>query len=106
MEENYKLTREEIKDLYKRKKQFNEKTIHYNYYRALMNETRRNILKFINYKTRTMIEIKKEFKLEENQLKYHLTMLEQCFFIINSKHGWKSTPGGLAFLKNVLIENK
>ncbi|MFX1274886.1 MAG: winged helix-turn-helix domain-containing protein [Promethearchaeota archaeon] len=100
------LTREEIKGLYKKKELLNEKTIHYNCFRAMANDTRRNLLKYINHKTRTFSDIKKEFKLDENQLKYHLSMLEQCFFIINSKDGWKSTPGALAFLKNVLMKNK
>ena len=47
-----------------------------------------------------MEEIKKEFKLDEDQLRYHLSMLKQSLYVIESHEGWKSTPRGIGFLEN------
>lgn len=95
-----KLTKEEMKDLHEKTKNLDKKVAHYNSYRTMMNETRRELLKFIGCEIRTMSEIVQKFKIDEDQLKYHLSMLEQCFYIINSKVGWKSTLGGIKFLEN------
>lgn len=95
-----KLTKEEMKDLYEKTKNLDKKVAHYNSYRTLMNETRRELLKFIGREIRTMDDIIQKFEMNEDQLKYHLSMLEQCFYIINSKEGWKSTLGGIKFIEN------
>jgi len=95
-----KLTKEEIKDLVEKTKDLDHKQAHYSLYRTLMNGTRRELLKFIGYEIRTMSDIVEKFNISEEQLKYHLSMLEQCFCIINSKEGWKSTLAGIKFLEN------
>ena len=95
-----KLTKEEMRELYEKTKDLDKKVGHYNSYRTMMNETRRELLKFIGCEIRNTEELIEQFKLEEDQLNYHLSMLEQCFYIINSREGWKSTPGGIKFLEN------
>ena len=89
-----------MKDLLEKTKDLDKKQSHYLAYRTMMNEIRRELLKFIGCKIRTMNDIKNEFGIDEDQLLYHLSMLEQCYYIINSIDGWKSTPGGIAFLEN------
>ena len=69
-----------------------------------MNETRRELLQFIGYDVRSLDDIKNEFKQKEDQLNYHLSMLKQCLYVIESKEGWKSTPRGLGFLENARLE--
>ena len=100
MAKECRLTKEEMKDLLEKTKDLDHKASHYNYYRTMMNETRRELLKFIGFEIRTMNDILEEFQMFEDQLKYHLSMLEQCFYIINSKEGWKSTPLGIKFMEN------
>ena len=95
-----KLTKEEMKDLLEKTKNLDKKLSHYHAYRTMMNATRREILKYIGCEVRSIDDIRKKFKLDEGQLSYHLSMLEQCYYIIDSKEGWKSTPGGIAFLDN------
>ena len=94
------LTKEEMNDLVEKTKNRDKKRGHYLSYRTMINETRRALLKYIGCEFRSMNDIKNEFVIDENQLKYHLSMLEQCYYIINSSGGWKSTPGGIAFLEN------
>ncbi|MFX1276434.1 MAG: hypothetical protein ACFFAT_15515 [Promethearchaeota archaeon] len=67
----------------------------------MMNEIRRELLQFIGCEIRSIDEIKNQFNIDSDQLQYHLSMLEQCFYIINSIEGWKSTPLALGFLENV-----
>ena len=100
-----KLTKEEMRDFLAKIKDANVKLEHSRAYRTLMNEVRRNLLKFIGYEVRSMDELKKEFKLEVDQLLYHLSMLKQCLYIIESREGWKSTPKGLGFLENAKMDN-
>ena len=50
-----------------------------------------------------MAEIEKEFAMKEDVLKYHLSMLEQLFYIMNTDIGWKATPRGIGFLYNAII---
>ena len=98
-----KLTKEEIKDFLTKLEDADVKLEHSRAYRTLMNETRRNLLRFIGYEVRSMDDLKKEFKLEDDQLLYHLSMLKQCLYVIDSREGWKSTPKGLGFLENAIM---
>ena len=100
-----KLTKEELKDFLKMTENLDHKLDHSRAYRTMMNEDRREILKFIGNEIRSNDEIEKEFKLKKDQLNYHLSMLKQCLFIIESKEGWKSTPRGLGFLENTILED-
>ncbi|MFX1390835.1 MAG: hypothetical protein ACFE9Z_12295 [Promethearchaeota archaeon] len=94
------LTKEELKKILAKTEDSDPKLDHYRAYRTLMNETRRELLKFIGYEIRSIDEIKKEFNLEDDQLNFHLSMLSQSLFIIESHKGWKSTPRGIGFLNN------
>lgn len=98
-----KLTKEEMKDFLAKTEASDKKLDHSRAYRTLMNEIRRELLKFIGYEIRSISEIKKKFNLEEEQLKYHLSMLEQSLYVIESSEGWKSTPRGLGFLNNAIM---
>ena len=95
-----KLTKEELQSLAKNTKDLNPKQSHYRAFRTMMNEIRRELLKYIGSEIRSTNEIKEHFNLDLDQLNYHLSMLEQCYYIINSQDGWKSTPLGLGFLDN------
>ncbi|MFX1256595.1 MAG: hypothetical protein ACFFAN_01950 [Promethearchaeota archaeon] len=95
-----KLTKEELKEYFKIAANVNRKLDHSRAYRTMMNELRRKLLKFIGYEVRSMDEIKNKFTLKEEELIYHLSMLKQCLYILESKEGWKSTPRGLGFLEN------
>ena len=95
-----KLNKEEIKAFLAKVDHIDKKLDHSRAYRTLMNETRRELLRFIGCEVRNINEIKKEFKLDNDQLKYHLSMLKQCLYIIESHEGWKSTPRGIGFLEN------
>lgn len=94
---------EEMKKYLELTKHTNPKKDHYLAYRTMMNQTRRDLLKFIGNNARTFEEIKIKFQEEEEQIKYHLSMLEQLFYIINTKSGWKATPRGLGFLHNAIM---
>ena len=100
-----KLTKEEIKDFLAKVEEVDKKLDHSRAYRTLMNEARRELLKFIGCEIRKMDEIKKEFKLDDDQLRYHLSMLKQSLYIIESHEGWKSTPRGIGFLENAIMED-
>jgi predicted transcriptional regulator len=95
-----KLTKEEMRDFLAKLESADVKLEHSRAYRTLMNEVRRNLLRYIGCEVRSIDELKKEFKLEVDQLLYHLSMLKQCLYIIESREGWKSTPKGLGFLEN------
>lgn len=95
-----KLTKEEMKEFLAKVEDIDKKLDHSRAYRTLMNEARRELLKFIGCEVRNMEEIKKEFKLDEDQLRYHLSMLKQSLYVIESHEGWKSTPRGIGFLEN------
>lgn len=95
-----KLTKEELQSLANNTKDLDPKQSHYRAYRTMMNEIRRELLQYIGCEIRNMDDIKEQFINNLYQLNYHLSMLEQCYFIINSPEGWKSTPLGLAFLDN------
>ena len=96
------LTKEELKE-------FNEKLqkidhTHARDFRTMMNPIRRNILKIISYDVKTTEELRLALDVDDNQITYHLSMLEQTIYIINTKEGWKLTPRGIGFLNNTSIE--
>ena len=100
-----KLTEEELKIFFETSSNIDHKLDHSRAYRTMMNETRREFLQFIGYDVRSLDDIKNEFKQQDDQLNYHLSMLKQCLYIIESKEGWKSTPRGLGFLENARLED-
>jgi predicted transcriptional regulator len=100
-----KLTKEEMKDFLAKVEDNDKKLDHSRAYRTLMNEARRELLKFIGCEIRSMDEIKKEFKLDEDQIRYHLSMLMQSLYVIESHERWKSTPRGIGFLENAIMED-
>ena len=98
-----KLTEAELKEFLKVIANLDHKLDHSRAYRTMMNEYRRELLEFIGYEVRNIDEIKNEFELEEDQLNYHLSMLKQSLYVIESSEGWKSTPRGLGFLENAIL---
>ncbi len=101
--ENCQLTEEEMKEYLQLTKNINHKEDHKRAYRTMMNKTRRELLKFIGNKIRTIEQIKNNFKEEIDTLNYHLSMLEQLFYIIDTESGWKATPRGIGFLYNAIM---
>jgi len=91
---NCRLTEEEMKEYLQVTKDIDHKEDHRRAYRTMMNQTRRKLLRFIGTNIRTFEQIKDEFQIEEDHIIYHLSMLEQLFYIINTKNGWKATPRG------------
>ena len=81
----------------------NPKLDHSLAYRIMMNETRRDLLKFIGKEIRDIKDIQEEFQLDANQLEYHLSMLKQGLYVIQSDNKWKATPRGLGFLANAIM---
>lgn len=98
-----KLTKEEMKEFLVKVEDIDKKLDHGRAYRTLMNATRRELLKFIGCEIRSMDEIKREFQLDEDQIRYHLSMLKQSLYVIESHEGWKSTPRGIGFLENAVM---
>ena len=84
-------------------KDVDHKTDHSRAYRTMMNQTRRELLKYIGTDIRTDHQIEKEFQTDFEQLRYHLSMLEQLLYIMNTKKGWKSTPRGIGFSNNAIM---
>ncbi len=102
--ENCKLTEEEMKKYLELFEGTNHKLDHARAYRTMMNQIRREILNFVGSNVKSFDEIKDKFQLDENQLQYHLSMLEQLLYLMNTASGWKATPRGLAFLYNTILE--
>ncbi|MFX0038937.1 MAG: hypothetical protein ACFFCY_14600 [Promethearchaeota archaeon] len=98
-----RLTEEEMKEYLQLTKNVNHKEDHKRAYRTMMNQTRRKLLKFIGTNIRTIEQIKSNFKEEDDSLNYHLSMLEQLYYIMNTKNGWKATPRGIGFLNNAIM---
>jgi len=73
-------------------------------FRTMVNPIRRDILKTIEYNIKTTEELMDSLNLEGDQINYHLSFLEQTFYIVNTKDGWKLTPRGVGFLNNTSIE--
>ena len=99
-----KLTEEEMTEYLQITKDIDHKEDHKRAYRTMMNQTRRELLKFIGINVKTFEEIKDNFKEVADTLNYHLSMLEQLFYIVNTKFGWKATPRGIGFLYNAILE--
>ena len=95
------LTEQELKDYNERIKKMDH--THARDFRTMMNPIRREILKIINCGVKTTDELKNNLNLEEDQITYHLSMIEQTFYIMNTKEGWKLTPRGIGFLNNTSI---
>lgn len=98
------LKEEEMNEYLKRTEHVNPKEEHDRLYSVMTNETRRALLKFIDIYARSFDEIKDKFQLEDEQLNYHLSMLEQLFFLMNTESGWKATPHGLGFLYHTILK--
>lgn len=98
------LTEEEMNEYLKMTEHIDPKEEHDHLYRTMMNETRRELIKFIDTNARSFDEIKDKFQLEDEQLNYHLSMLEQLFFLMNTESGWKATPHGLGFLYHTILK--
>ena len=103
--ESCQLTEEEMKEYLRITKNIDHKEDHSRAYRTMMNQTRRELLKFIGTNIRTFEEIENNFEEESNTLNYHLSMLEQLFYVMNTKTGWKATPRGIGFLRNAVMED-
>jgi len=81
----------------------NHKLDHSLAYRTMISEIRRDLLKYIGNEIRDIKEIQEEFQIGEDQLKYHLSMLNQGLYVIESNNKWKATPRGLGFLANAVL---
>jgi len=101
--EKCQLTEEEMKEFLHLTKNIDHKEDHSRAYRTMMNQTRRQLLKFIGTNIRTSEEIISNFLEVKDQIKYHLSMLEQLFYIIDTESGWKATPRGIGFLYNAIM---
>ncbi|MBY9003675.1 MAG: hypothetical protein KGD73_06860 [Candidatus Lokiarchaeota archaeon] len=100
-----KLTEEEMQNYLQITKDIDHKEDHSRAYRTMMNPTRRELLKFIGTNVRTFDQIQNKFQLDEELIKYHLSMLVQLHYIINSENNWKATPRGIGFLYNAVMGN-
>ena len=98
-----KLTEEELKIFNERVKNISHKEDHARAYRTLMNPIRREILQFIKCEIKPIEEIEKQLDMDKGQLGYHLSMLDQLNYIMNTNVGWKGTPRGIGFLENAQI---
>lgn len=103
--EKCRLNEEEMKKFNRLTKDINHKEDHRRAYRTMMNQTRRKLLKFIGENVRTLDQIKERFIEEGDQIVYHLSMLEQLFYIMNTENGWKATPRGIGFIYNAIMED-
>ena len=104
MEKKSKLTEEEKKIFLERVESVDKRIDHSNAMRCMSNETRRELLNFIGYDLKSMEELKKKFEMEGDQIKYHLSMLEHSLYVMESQEGWKSTPRGIGFIENAILE--
>ena len=62
---------------------------------------RRDILKFIGEEIRSAEEVATEFDIDERRAAFHLAMLERALVIEPVTGGYRSTPTGLLYIKNV-----
>lgn len=82
----------------------NPKLDHSLAYRTMMSEIRRDLLKYIGNEIRDIKELQQEFQISKDKLLYHLSMLRQGLYIIESDNNkWKATPRGLGFLANAVL---
>ncbi len=61
---------------------------------------RREIMKFIGTGVKSKEEIKRTFGLNESMAELHLALLEKAIVIEKFGSGYRSTPIGIAYLKN------
>lgn len=61
---------------------------------------RREIMKFIGPGIKTKEEIERTFGLNESMAELHLALLEKAVIIEKVGSGYRSTPIGIAYLKN------
>jgi DNA-binding transcriptional ArsR family regulator len=61
---------------------------------------RREIMKFIGLRMKTEEEIERTFGLNESVAEVHLALLEKALVIEKDGDGYRSTPIGIAYLKN------
>lgn len=93
------LTEREI--FLKKHQDISKKELHSRGLKALQNQIRRKLLRCIGEETCSIEALKKEFDLDEKQLKYHLGMLEHSRVAEKVENGWKLTERGIGYLKNV-----
>ena len=99
------LSDEEMNQYLELTKEIDHKEDHRRAYRTMMNNTRRELIKFIGTNIKTFEEIKSKFPEVSDQIKYHLSMLEQLYYIMETESGWKATPRGIGFIYNTLMED-
>ncbi len=100
-----RLSDEEMNQYIELTKEIDHKEDHRRAYRTMMNHTRRELLKFIGTNIKTFEEIKSKFLEVTDQMKYHLSMLEQLYYIMETESGWKATPRGIGFIYNTLMDD-
>jgi hypothetical protein len=100
-----RLSDEEMNQYLELTKEIDHKEDHRRAYRTMMNHTRRELLKFIGTNIKTFEEIKSKFLEGTDQIKYHLSMLEQLYYIMETESGWKVTPRGIGFMYNTLMDD-
>lgn len=101
--EKCKLTDEELEEFNKQREQMDHKEDHARAYRTLSNPIRREILGFIDCEIKSFEDLEKELNIKKDQLNYHLTMLKQLNFLMDTESGWKATPRGIGFLFNTRL---
>jgi hypothetical protein len=67
---------------------------------VLQLRVRREIMKFIGPGIKTKEEIERAFGLNESMAELHLALLEKALMIEKVGDGFRSTPIGIAYLKN------
>ena len=67
---------------------------------VLQLRNRREIMKFIGLEIKTKEEIARTFGLSESVAEVHLALLEKAVVIEKVGSGYRSTPIGIAYLKN------
>ena len=98
-----KLNERELEEFLNATKNMNPKLDHSLAYRTMMSEIRRDLLKYIGNEIRDIKDIQEEFQIGKDQLIYHLSMLRQGLYVIDSNSKWKATPRGLGFLANAVL---
>ncbi|MFO8017801.1 MAG: hypothetical protein R6U96_04145 [Promethearchaeia archaeon] len=105
IENNTKLTEEEFEEFLNRVDEMERKEDHARAYRTMSNPIRRKILKILDLNIMQTEDFLEHIDLTKDQVKYHLSMLEQLRYIMDTEEGWKITPRGLGFLKNAQMED-
>ncbi|MFO7796948.1 MAG: hypothetical protein R6W84_12435, partial [Promethearchaeia archaeon] len=71
------LKEDEMNEYLEKTEHVDPKQEHDHLYSVMTNQTRRELLKFIDINAMSFDEIKEKFQLQNEQLQYHLSMLEQ-----------------------------